>query len=70
VKQGRIWGYVCDQRPWNGPAPPGVVYRFAPNWKAEHVQNHLCNASGILQADAYKGYAKLYEPGVLICAET
>jgi transposase len=63
VKQGRIWGYVCDQRPWNGPAPPGVVYRFAPNWKAEHVQNHLCNASGILQADAYKGYAKLYEPG-------
>jgi transposase len=24
---------------------------------------HLGNASGILQADAYKGYAKLYEPG-------
>lgn len=62
VKQGRIWGYVCDQRPWNGRAPPGVVYRYAPNWKAEHVQNHLCNASGILQADAYKGYSKLYEP--------
>ncbi|ETI64613.1 transposase IS66 [Sphingobium sp. C100] len=63
VRQGRIWGYVCDQRPWNGPQPPGVVYRFAPNWKAEHVQNHLCNASGILQADAYKGYTKLYETG-------
>jgi transposase len=63
VKQGRIWGYVCDQRPWAGAAPPGVVYRYAPNWKAEHVQDHLRNASGILQADAYKGYAKLYEPG-------
>jgi len=62
VMQGRIWGYVCDQRPWAGPAPPGVVYRYAPNWKAEHVLAHLGSASGILQADAYKGYAKLYEP--------
>lgn len=63
VKQGRIWGYVCDQRPWAGTAQPGVVYRYAPDWKAEHVLSHLGNASGILQADAYKGYAKLYEPG-------
>lgn len=62
VMQGRIWGYVCDQRPWAGTAPPGVVYRYAPNWKAEHVLAHLGSASGILQADAYKGYAKLYEP--------
>ena len=62
VMQGRIWGYVCDQRPWAGTAPPGVLYRYAPNWKAEHVLAHLGSASGILQADAYKGYAKLYEP--------
>ena len=62
VMQGRIWGYVCDQRPWAGTAPPGVAYRYASNWKAEHVLAHLGNASGILQADAYKGYAKLYEP--------
>ncbi|PNP95808.1 IS66 family transposase [Sphingobium sp. SA916] len=62
VKQGRIWAYVCDQRPWAGAAPPGVVYRYAPNWNAQHVQDQLCNANGILQADAYKGYAKLYEP--------
>jgi transposase len=63
VKQGRIWGYVCDQRPWAGTAPPGVVYRYAPNWSAEHVLAHLGRARGILQADAYKGYSKLYEPG-------
>lgn len=62
VMQGRIWGYVCDQRPWAGTAPPGVLYRYAPNWKAEHVLAHLGSASGILQADAYKGYTKLYEP--------
>jgi len=63
VMQGRIWGYVCDQRPWAGTAPPGALYRYAANWKAEHVLAHLRSASGILQADAYKGYAKLYEPG-------
>jgi transposase len=62
VKQGRVWAYVRDQRPWAGAAPPGAVYRFAPNWKEEHVLSHLANARGILQADGYKGYAKLYEP--------
>ena len=62
VKQGRIWAYVRDQRPWAGDAPPGAVYRFAPNWKEEHVLSHLANARGILQADGYKGYAKLYAP--------
>lgn len=63
VKKGRIWAYVRDQRPWAGTAPPGVVYRFAPDWKEEHVWDHLSQASGILQADGYKGYAKLYAPG-------
>lgn len=63
VKKGRIWAYVRDQRPWAGTAPPGVVYRFAPDWKEEHVRDHLSQASGILQADGYKGYAKLYAPG-------
>jgi len=62
VKQGRIWAYVRDQRPWAGTAPPGIVYRFAPDWKQEHVRSHMADARGILQADGYKGYAKLYEP--------
>ena len=62
VKKGRIWAYVRDQRPWAGTAPPGAVYRFAPDWKEEHVREHLRRTSGILQADGYKGYAKLYEP--------
>ena len=26
VKEGRIWVYVRDDRPWNGPAPPGAAY--------------------------------------------
>lgn len=62
VKKGRIWTYVRDQRPWAGTAPPGAVYRFAPDWKEGHVREHLRRTCGILQADGYRGYAKLYEP--------
>lgn len=62
VKKGRIWTYVRDQRPWAGTLPPGAVYAFAPDWKEEHVHRHLANTCGILQADGYKGYAKLYDP--------
>ena len=61
VKQGRIWAYVRDQRPWAGTAPPGAVYYFAPDRKGEHVRKHLQGSSGILQADAYAGFNKLYE---------
>ena len=46
VKKGRIWAYVRDQRPWAGTAPPRAVYRFAPNWKEEHVLTHLAGAYG------------------------
>ncbi len=62
VRQGRIWAYVLDQRPWAGSSPPGAVYRLAPNWRAEHVLSHLADARGFLQADGYKCYAKLYAP--------
>jgi transposase len=48
--------------PLGGDFPPGAVYRFAPDWKEEHVLGHLVNVRSILQADGYKGYAKLYEP--------
>lgn len=60
VRKSRIWAYVLDQRPWCGQAPPGVAYKFAADWKEEHVLRHLRHSQGILQADAYKGYGKLY----------
>jgi transposase len=61
VKQGRIWAYVCDQRPWAGPAPPAVAYRFSADRKGEHPKKHLAESAGILQADAYSGFRGLYE---------
>jgi len=60
VKEGRIWAYVRDPRPWAGTAPPAVAYHFSPDRKGEHPQKHLKASKGILQADAYAGFKDLY----------
>ena len=62
VKEGRIWAYVRDDRPWGGTAPPGAVYYFSADRKGEHPQRHLKGFKGILQADAYAGFKELYKP--------
>jgi transposase len=64
VKEGRIWVYVRDDRPWAGQDPPAAAYWFSPDRKGEHPQKHLENFIGILQADAYAGFRKLYERGL------
>ncbi len=64
VKEGRIWVYLRDDRPWGGSDPPAVAYCFSPDRKGEHPQAHLATFRGILQADAYSGFRKLYEPGL------
>jgi transposase len=62
IREGRIWTYVRDDRPWGGAAPPGAVYYFSTDRKGEHPQTHLAQFEGILQADAFGGFKKLYEP--------
>ena len=59
----RAWVYVRDDRPFGGPAPPAAVFYYSHDRSGEHPQSHLEAYSGILQADAYGGYGKLYEPG-------
>jgi len=59
----RLWTYVRDDRPFGGPAPPGAVFHYSRDRGGEHPQSHLAEYTGILQADAYGGYGKLYEPG-------
>ncbi|MDE2250315.1 MAG: IS66 family transposase [Gammaproteobacteria bacterium] len=63
ARTGRLWAYVRDDRPCAGPHPPAVVYRYSPDRKAERPQAHLRSFSGILQADAYSGFAPLYVDG-------
>lgn len=62
VKEGRIWVYVRDDRPWAGRDPPGAAYWFSPDRKGDHPQEHLAGFEGILQADAYAGFKALYKP--------
>jgi len=57
---GRIWTYVRDDRPFGGPAPPAALFFYSANRAGEHPRQHLAGYGGILQADAYGGYAKLY----------
>ncbi|MCP4381560.1 MAG: IS66 family transposase [Hyphomicrobiales bacterium] len=62
---GRLWAYVRDDRPWAGSAPPAVFYRYSPDRKGVHPQAHLGNFRGVLQADGYAGFGKLYESGAV-----
>ncbi|RTM13581.1 MAG: IS66 family transposase [Bradyrhizobiaceae bacterium] len=59
----RIWVYVRDDKPFGGPEPPGAVFYYSRDRAGEHPQAHLAGYSGIVQADAYGGYGKLYDPG-------
>ena len=60
---GRLWTYVRDDKPFGGPAPPAAVFYYSRDRAGEHPQAHLANYAGILQADAYGGYGRLYTPG-------
>jgi transposase len=57
----RSWVYVRDDRPFGGPAPPAAVFYYSRDRGGAHPQAHLAAYAGILQADAFGGYAKLYE---------
>src|SRR6202166_2806028 len=59
----RSWVYVRDDRPFGGPAPPAAVFYYSRDRGGEHPPQHLAGYAGILQADAYGGYGKLYAAG-------
>ena len=57
---GRCWIYVRDDRPFGGVGPPAAMFYYSRDRRGEHPQAHLARYAGILQADAYDGYNKLY----------
>lgn len=67
---GRLWTYVRDDKPFGGPAPPAALFHYSPDRTAAHPGRHLAGYAGILQADAYAGFAPLYSaarrPGPII----
>src|SRR6202047_3079958 len=60
TKQGRLWTYVRDDRPAASTEPPAVLFRYSPDRKGERPQAHLASFIGVLQADAYAGFDRLY----------
>ena len=65
TKTGRLWTYVRDDRPSGSLDAPAVWFAYSPDRKGEHPQRHLAHFRGILQADAYAGFNKLYEVGLI-----
>src|SRR5437762_1733585 len=61
TRTGRLWTYVRDDRPFAGPDPPAAVFFYSPDRGGEHPQQHLASYAGLMQADAYAGFSKLYE---------
>jgi len=57
---GRCWIYVRDDKPFGGAGPPAAMFYYSRDRRGEHPQAHLAGYAGILQADAYDGYNRLY----------
>ena len=65
TKTGRLWTYVRDDRPAGDATPAAVWFAYSPDRKGEHPASHLKNYRGILQADGFAGFNRLYETGAI-----
>ena len=61
TKTGRLWTYVRDDRPAGSQTPPAVWFQYSPDRKGERPLAHLSRYAGILQADGYAGFERLYK---------
>ena len=70
TRTGRLWTYVRDDRPFAGPDPPAAMFFYSRDRGGEHPEQHLAGYAGLMQADAYAGFNRLYEanrkPGPII----
>lgn len=66
ARTARLWVYVRDDRASGDMAPPAVWFQYSPDRQGEHPQRHLKHFSGVLQADAFAGYDKLYKDGRIV----
>ena len=68
TKQGRLWGYLTDDRPAGVERAPAVWFAYSPDRKAKWPAEHLQGYEGILQADGYAGYDAICEADCVIGA--
>ena len=57
---GRLWAYVRDERPAGQASAPAMWMAYSPDRKGEHPQSHLQDFNGVIHADGFAGYDKLY----------
>ena len=62
TKTGYLWAVLRDDRGWNGPAPPGVVFHYRPGRKGEYADEILTGFNGTIRVDACGGYTHLARP--------
>lgn len=63
VRIDQFWAHGIDDRPWNGPAPPGVCYIHAASRSGLEIAEQLRSYDGVLQVDGYGAYKHLANPG-------
>ena len=63
TRTGRLWTYVRDDQPFGGRDPPAAAFYYSRDRGGEHPERHLVNYTGLMQADAYAGFNRLYEAG-------
>jgi transposase len=70
TETGRVWVYVRDDRPFGGKDRPAALFYASRDRTREHPERHLSGYAGILQADAFDGYNRLYlpnrKPGLIV----
>jgi transposase len=59
VRISQFWAHACDDRPWNGLAPPAVCYVFAKGRGYLEIREQLAHYQGQLQVDGYAAYKSL-----------
>ena len=62
TETGRVWVYVRDDRSFGGKDPPAALFYASRDRTREHPEQHLAGYAGVLQADAFEGYNRLYLP--------
>jgi len=63
ARTGRLWTYVRDDRPFGGVDPPAAAFFYSRDRGGEHPEHHLADYAGLMQADAYAGFNRLYAAG-------
>src|ERR1700742_5248607 len=61
TRTGRLWTYVRDDQPFGGADPPAAAFFYSRDRSAKHPEQHLAGYAGLMQADAYAGFNRLYD---------